>query len=67
MRFEVCDKPGVVADISRILGEENVSIASMIQRGKTINGAVPLIMTLHRKRLQFFVRFVPDLFRRFFV
>ncbi|CCZ21236.1 homoserine dehydrogenase [Acetobacter sp. CAG:977] len=50
LRFEVCDKPGVVADISRILGEENVSIASMIQRGKTINGAVPLIMTLHESK-----------------
>ena len=50
LRFEVCDKPGVVADISRVLGEENVSIASMIQRGKTAEGAVPLIMTLHESK-----------------
>lgn len=47
LRFEVMDRPGVVADISRILGEENVSIASMIQRGRKSDDAVPVIMTLH--------------------
>lgn len=50
LRFEVKDQPGVVADISRILGDESVSIASMIQRGRTASGAVPLIMTLHRSK-----------------
>lgn len=50
LRFEVKDRPGVVADISRILGDEKVSIASMIQRGKTRDGAVPLIMTLHQSK-----------------
>jgi homoserine dehydrogenase len=31
MRFEVLDQPGVMAQLARILGEEGVSIASIIQ------------------------------------
>ncbi|MBR1778746.1 MAG: homoserine dehydrogenase [Alphaproteobacteria bacterium] len=50
VRFEVRDRPGVVADISRILGDENVSIASMLQRSQTVGGVVPLIMTFHKSK-----------------
>lgn len=50
VRFEVRDQPGVVADIARILGNENVSIASMIQRGRAQGGTVPLIMTFHKSK-----------------
>ena len=50
LRFEVKDRPGVVADISRILGDEQVSIASMLQRGQRADGLVPLIMTLHKSK-----------------
>lgn len=50
LRFEVRDRPGVVADISRILGDERVSIASMLQRGQRADGLVPLIMTLHKSK-----------------
>lgn len=50
VRFDVADRPGVVADIARILGDENVSIASMIQRGRARDGKVPLIMTLHKSK-----------------
>lgn len=50
VRFEVRDQPGVVADIARILGREQVSIASMIQRGRTQSGTVPLIMTFHKSK-----------------
>ena len=50
VRFEVVDRPGVVADISRILGNENVSIASMLQRSQTSGGVVPLIMTFHKSK-----------------
>lgn len=46
LRFNVCDRAGVIAEIAKVLGEEGVSVESMIQRGKTQNG-VPLIMTLH--------------------
>ena len=50
VRFEVLDRPGVVADISRILGNEQVSIASMLQRSRTSGGVVPLIMTFHKSK-----------------
>ncbi|MCQ2914633.1 MAG: homoserine dehydrogenase [Alphaproteobacteria bacterium] len=47
IRFEVMDKPGVVAEIAGILGAEGVSIASMIQRGES-KDHVPLMMILHK-------------------
>lgn len=50
VRFEVDDRPGVVADIARVLGVNGVSIASMIQRGRRPDGTVPLIMTFHRSK-----------------
>ena len=50
VRFEVKDQPGVIAEISKILGDEQVSIASMIQRGQSHSGSVPLIMTFHRSK-----------------
>lgn len=50
VRFEVKDQPGVIAEISKILGDEQVSIASMIQRGQSNSGSVPLIMTFHRSK-----------------
>lgn len=49
LRLEVCDEPGVIAQIAKILGDEQVSIASMIQRGQT-QWSVPLMMTLHRAK-----------------
>lgn len=49
LRLEVRDEPGVIAQIAKILGDEQVSIASMIQRGQT-QWSVPLMMTLHRAK-----------------
>ena len=48
-RFTVYDQPGVLAQIARIFASEKISIATVIQRGRseTQNGTVPLIMTLH--------------------
>lgn len=48
-RFTVCDKPGVLADIARIFSDQTISIATVIQQGrsKVEGGTVPLIMTTH--------------------
>ena len=48
-RFTVYDQPGVLAQIARIFASEKISIATVIQHGRseTQNGTVPLIMTLH--------------------
>ncbi len=47
IRLQVADKPGVVADISAILRDEALSIASLIQRGQSTTGSVPVILTTH--------------------
>lgn len=50
MRVGVLDKPGVLAKISGILGDCNISIASMIQPERQIGGAVPLVFMTHEAR-----------------
>ncbi len=47
MRVGVLDKPGVLAKISGILGEHNISITSMIQPERQIGGSVPLVFMTH--------------------
>ena len=50
MRLRVKDRPGVMADITAELARENVSIESMLQRGKAPDGGVYIIMTTHHTR-----------------
>lgn len=47
IRLRVEDRPGVMADITAELARENVSIESMLQRGKATEGGVYIIMTTH--------------------
>lgn len=49
-RFSALDKPGVLSKISGILGENNISIASVIQKGRRVVGAVPLVVLTHTAR-----------------
>lgn len=46
-RFSALDKPGVLSKISGILGDNNISIASVIQKGRRVVGAVPLVVLAH--------------------
>ena len=41
-RFSAADRPGALSRISGILGENDISIATVIQQGRKLNGAVPL-------------------------
>jgi homoserine dehydrogenase len=50
MRFSVRDRPGVLSKISGILGEHDISIASVIQKGRKIKGAVPVVMMTHEAK-----------------
>jgi homoserine dehydrogenase len=50
VRFMVLDKPGVLSQISGVLGRFNISIASVIQRGRQEGGAVPLVVMTHTAR-----------------
>lgn len=47
IRLKVSDVPGVMADITRALASENVSIDSMLQRGHADDGAVYIVLTTH--------------------
>ncbi len=49
-RFSALDEPGVLSKISGILGSHNISIASVIQKGRSIGGSVPLVVLAHRAR-----------------
>jgi homoserine dehydrogenase len=46
-RFMALDQPGVLAQISGILGKHQISIAQMIQRGRKEGGSVPLVIMTH--------------------
>jgi len=49
-RFSALDKPGVLSKISGILGNYNISIASVIQKERKIGGSVPLVVLTHRAK-----------------
>ncbi len=46
-RFSAIDRPGVLSKIAGILGEHQISIYSVIQKGRKINGTVPVVMLTH--------------------
>ncbi len=49
-RFSAIDKPGVLSKISGILGKYNISIVSVIQKGRHEGKAVPLVVLTHKAR-----------------
>jgi len=50
LRFSVMDKPGVLSRVSGVLGKNNISISSVIQKGRGEAAAVPLVMMSHEAR-----------------
>jgi homoserine dehydrogenase len=49
-RFSALDNPGVLSKISGILGNNNISIASVIQKGRSSVASVPLVVLTHVAR-----------------
>ena len=47
LRFMALDKTGVLSHISGILGKHQISISSMIQKGRKVGEAVPVVMMTH--------------------
>ncbi|MDA8422133.1 MAG: homoserine dehydrogenase [Nitrospiraceae bacterium] len=47
LRFSAIDKPGVLSRITGVLGKNNISISSMIQKGRKVDEAVPIVMMTH--------------------
>ena len=49
-RFSVLDHPGVLSKISGILGDHDISIKSVHQKGRKSKGSVPIVMLTHLAR-----------------
>ena len=49
-RFSALDQPGVLSKISGILGENNISLATVIQKARQEAGAVPVVMTTYKAK-----------------
>ena len=47
LRFSALDRPGVLSKISGILGRHDISIASVIQKGREAGSAVPIVVMTH--------------------
>ncbi|PIE61296.1 MAG: homoserine dehydrogenase [Desulfobacterales bacterium] len=52
LRFEAQDHPGALSEISGILGENNISIKCVHQKGRQANGNVPVVMITHKAKEQ---------------
>lgn len=50
MRFSAVDRPGVLSKISGVLGKNDISIASVIQKGRQVSEAVPVVIMTHEAR-----------------
>jgi len=50
MRFSALDRPSVLSKISGILGKNEISISAVIQKGRQVNGAVPVVMMTHEAK-----------------
>ncbi|HZH47986.1 MAG TPA: ACT domain-containing protein, partial [Roseococcus sp.] len=47
LRLMVLDQPGVIADVTGVLRDEGISLASMLQRGRAPGEAVPVVLVTH--------------------
>jgi homoserine dehydrogenase len=47
-RFSALDRPGVLSKISGILGQNDISIATCIQKARGMGVAVPIVMTTYK-------------------
>lgn len=65
LRFPVTDRPGVVADLTRILAEHAISLSAMLQKpGQDTESVVDIIMLTHRVKesaVQAALRVINDL------
>ncbi|HLE26215.1 MAG TPA: ACT domain-containing protein, partial [Thermodesulfobacteriota bacterium] len=50
LRFQVEDRPGVLGQIAGSLGRNNISIESVIQKGRHIGGEVPVVIMTHEAK-----------------
>ena len=47
VRLMVIDQPGVLAEVTKVLQEHDISVESLLQQGRSPDDVVPLVMTTH--------------------
>ncbi len=50
IRLKALDQPGVLSGVTRILGDKQISIETVIQHGRSAGQEVPVILTTHQAR-----------------
>ena len=50
LRVMAMDRPGVLAQVAGILGGHDISLVSVLQKGRARSGAVPVVMMTHEAR-----------------
>lgn len=50
LRFSVLDRPGVLAQIAKELGAQEISIANMYQEDRSVGARVPIVVMTHEAR-----------------
>jgi homoserine dehydrogenase len=50
LRFQAEDRPGVLGQIAGSLGRNNISIESVIQKGRQLGGEVPVVIMTHEAK-----------------
>src|SRR5499426_3711596 len=50
LRVMALDRPGVLAQVAGILGRHDISLVSVLQKGRARGGAVPVVMMTHEAR-----------------
>jgi homoserine dehydrogenase len=50
LRFQAEDRPGVLGEIAGSLGKNNISIESVIQKGRQLGGEVPVVIMTHEAK-----------------
>jgi homoserine dehydrogenase len=50
LRVMAQDRPGVLSKVAGILGDQEISIASVLQKERAARGAVPVVMMTHEAR-----------------
>lgn len=56
VNLQVYDEPGVIADVSAVFRDENISIETLMQRGRSKLDAVPVVLITHEAKEASLVR-----------
>ncbi len=66
-RFSVLDRPGVLAVIAGVLGQRNISIAQMVQKGSPSGRNVPVVFITHTAQARDVAAAIKEIDRQSFI